>query len=701
MSNKLAMSLIIGASVAGAVGGLNMVGNSVRALNSKCASTTERLKKFSQTATGGFRRALSTVTGLSSGILGIAQDAISFESAMADVKKVVDFDTPAQFKAMQQDILGLTRTLPMSATELTKIAAAGGQLGIKRQDIKGFTEQIAKMSVAFDMSAEDSGDAMAKLANVYKIPIGEISNLGDAINDLSNSSPAKASEIVRVLGRVGGVAKQFGLTANAATALGGAFIALGKPPEVAGTAINGMLTKLMTADKQGKKFQKALGQMGLSAEQLKANIAKNGEKALVGFLKQLNKMPKKDQMGILTDLFGLEYGDDVAVLAGNVDLLEQNLNRLSGKSYLGSMEKEFQARAATTENNLQLLKNSLTEVGITVGNYLLPVINDVVNAVKPVILQLGQWIENNKETVMWVLKIGGALIGMYATLNFGFGIVGGAITVLLKLHSVAKFLYKGLLLLGKGLLFLGKGALRLIPTFIRLGIAMFANPVGLVIAGIAGLVAVFTYLWNHCEGFRAFWLGLWDGIKTAFSAVTDFFSQAFANLAGHFPWLNNVVSGFSSGFLGIFEGVKNVFGGIADWIGAKVGWIGDAANSVAGSVKKVAGWLGFGDDDEEEKKPSKSTANVAKTVGSSVAPLAKNSQNIPAVNPTAPQAVTNLAATGGRDHFNIEFKPNITVQGQAAQDVASQVQHGMKMSLHEFEQLLDRVMAQRNRRSYA
>lgn len=132
--------------------------------------------------------------------------AMDFESSMADVKKVVDFDTPQQFKQMGNDILALTRKIPMAAEELAAIAASGGQLGIARNDIIGFTETIAKMSVAFDMSADQAGESMAKLANVYKIPIEQIGKLGDAINHLSNNSPAKASDIVNALGRVGGVA---------------------------------------------------------------------------------------------------------------------------------------------------------------------------------------------------------------------------------------------------------------------------------------------------------------------------------------------------------------------------------------------------------------------------------------------------------------------------------------------------------------
>ena len=96
----------------------------------------------------------------------------------------------------------------MAGTELAKITASGGQLGVARKDLPKFTETIAKMSVAFDMAADQAGDSMAKLANVYQIPIDQIGKLGDAVNHLSNSSPAKAGDIINTLGRVGGVAKE-------------------------------------------------------------------------------------------------------------------------------------------------------------------------------------------------------------------------------------------------------------------------------------------------------------------------------------------------------------------------------------------------------------------------------------------------------------------------------------------------------------
>lgn len=80
------------------------------------------------------------------------QKAIQFESAMADVKKVIDFDTPQQFKEMGNDILNLSKRIPMAAEGLAKIVAAGGQSGIAREDLISFAESAAKMGVAFDIT---------------------------------------------------------------------------------------------------------------------------------------------------------------------------------------------------------------------------------------------------------------------------------------------------------------------------------------------------------------------------------------------------------------------------------------------------------------------------------------------------------------------------------------------------------------------
>lgn len=60
--------------------------------------------------------------------------------------------------------------------------------------------------------------------------------------------------------------------------------------------------------------------------------------------------------------------------------------------------------------------------------------------------------------------------------------------------------------------------------------AMKANPIGLVISLIAGLVAGFLYLWNTSEEFRNFWIGLWETIKTTASGVWEAIKSAADNV---------------------------------------------------------------------------------------------------------------------------------------------------------------------------
>ncbi len=551
--------------------------------------------------------------------------AMDFESAMADVRKVVDFDTPQQFKEMEQQLLSMTHKIPMASTELAKIAASGGQLGIARQDIAQFTETIAKMSVAFDMTAEQAGDSMAKLANVYKIPIKQINVLGDAINHLSNSSPAKASDIVNTLGRVGGVAKQFGLTELQTASLSNALISLGKTPEVAGTAINGMLTKLMTAEKGGKDFQAALKNMGISAKQLKKDIAQNGEQALMDFLKAINKLPKDQQMGTLVDLFGLEYADDVAVLSGSLETYQKSIDALKSKgkdgkpNFSGSMDKEFAARSATTANNLQLFKNQMAHLGINIGSVMLPAVNALLNEMKPLVDSFIRFADAHpnliKNIFLGIAALAAFKVGSLAV-QFGLSLLGtmlfgtagkvvalagsllrirGALqlfsmgrsvlalrllglsaaqarTLLAGLGRMGSLVSAGFRLIGSafaGVVRVGGMLIRFLPmvgqAFMMLGRFLLMTPIGLAL----GLLATAGYLlytrWSGVVGgAKLLWQSLSNTVGAVARSISQFFQTAWATIKALFSQGIGFISSAIMGFspLGLF---RAVFSPVISW----------------------------------------------------------------------------------------------------------------------------------------
>lgn len=118
--------------------------------------------------------------------------------------------------------------------------------------------------------------------------------------------------------------------------------------------------------------------------------------------------------------------------------------------------------------------------------------------------------------------------------------------------------------------------------FALLNTTMLANPIGLVIAAIAGLVAAFVYLWNNCDAFREFWINLWEVVKKAASAawdaITGFFKKAKENIVktweGHVTFWTN-----------LWSGIKGVFSAVGSWFSARFQEAKNGVTNIWGTVK--------------------------------------------------------------------------------------------------------------------
>nr|WP_314575147.1 phage tail tape measure protein [uncultured Neisseria sp.] len=694
--------------------------------------------------------------GAAGAVAGVAfpvKLAVEFESAMADVKKVVDFDTPKQFKEMEQDILRLTRTIPMAGTELAKITASGGQLGVARKDLPKFTETIAKMSVAFDMAANQAGDSMAKLANVYQIPIDQIGKLGDAVNHLSNSSPAKAGDIINTLGRVGGVAKQFGLTEIQTTSLSNAFISLGKTPEIAGTAINGMLTKLMTADKQGAKFQQALKNMGMESKDLKKAIKENGEQALMDFLKQVGKLPKENQMGALVDLFGLEYADDVAVLVGGLETYKKSIDELKKTSkdgkpaFIGSMDKEFSARSATTANNWQIFKNSLTEIGITAGSVLLPALNQLMTTIRPIINSFADWASKNPEVVsafvhlaagFAALKVGGLMFRFVGNELSGFMVSFRLAKALLGVDWLATVIrFKS----GIGALARIFGVVKTAATLfgsglMSLGRFLLMSPIGIALAllGVAaymlyknwdGVVGGAKALWQDLSNFisgvvnsiASFFGTCWERIKTFFNSgignisaqiinwsPLGLFYQSFASVMSWFGvQLPSSFTQFGTNIIqGLWNGLKSKFEAVKAWFAEKAASLKQTFAGVMGIhspsrvFRRFGGWMMEGLQIGLDKGAASPVASVANTAGRLKSSFAEHMGQMAARVSSGRAAFADARSSLSTGGMTINYNPTINAPGGNPQ----QIEAALQIGLREFEAMFRRMMEDKARRAY-
>ncbi|WXG20582.1 phage tail tape measure protein [Campylobacter concisus] len=328
------------------------------------------------------------------------KSAIDFESSMADVKKVVDFKDDNEIKGFSNEILKMSQVIPMTADGLTQVAAAGGQMGLAKDELLKFTEMAAKTAVAFDITAEIAGDTIGKIKNILSLSLDETGEMMDAINHLSNNNAAKASEIVEVMKRIAGIGKQVGLAKEQTAALASTFISLGKAPETAATASEALLKKLNNLSSLSEDKQKAFEETGLSVNKFAKAMKTDAQGAVLQFLEAMSKVEPQRRGALLTTIMGTNYDSDIATLISGMDVYKKSLDEVSSKEkFLGSNEKEFQARSNTVANKIQLMKNTLNSLSISIGNVFLPYISTAIEYLAGFMKKITEFAQNNEELV--------------------------------------------------------------------------------------------------------------------------------------------------------------------------------------------------------------------------------------------------------------------------------------------------------------
>lgn len=315
------------------------------------------------------------------------QSAVNFESAMADVAKVVDGlrddngNLTDSYYAMSDSIVQMSKDIPMAAEDLAAITAAAGTAGIAADELTTFTETAAKMGVAFDTTADQAGDWMAKWRTSFSMGQEEVTALADQINYLSNNSASTASEISTIVTAVGPLGDVAGISAAQIAALGSTMVGVGVQQDVAATGIRKLATTMVAGSSATKAQATVLQQLGLDATEMAERMQTDAEGAILTFLEAVSKLPEAEQAAALKNYFGQESVGAIAPLLTNLDVLRERFEMVAdAQLYAGSMDAEYAARAATTANNIQLYENRIAALKIQIGNYLLPVVNKVLGA---------------------------------------------------------------------------------------------------------------------------------------------------------------------------------------------------------------------------------------------------------------------------------------------------------------------------------
>lgn len=624
--------------------------------------------------------------GLAVGSIGLvgagvaAKEAIAFESAMADVKKVFS-GTDAELKALNDEIINMSTRLPMAANDIAKIAAAAGQAGIATKEITRFTEDAVKMGVAFDISAEEAGQSMAELRTAFKMNQDEVVALADKINYLGNTTPAAAKGITEIVQRIGPLGEVGGFASGSIAALGATIRGMGVQEEVAATGIKNMMLSLVAGESATKSQAAAYKSLGLDSTKVAKSMQVDSEKTVLTVLKAVSKLDKYKQAATLKELFGSESLGSIAPLLTNMAALEKNLEAVADKTkYAGSMEAEYAARAATTENQIILTQNTIKALAIEFGSTLLPVINEGLKAFQNVIQNVRAWAKENPELANTIFKIALGASALVAGLSaLALGAIAFIGPIMMVVGALSKFGFVITIIKSVG------------TAFLWLGRIFLMNPIGLAITAV---IAVIWLLWKNWDTVCKYVGIAWEGIKGFFTSGIGNISATIVNwspiglfyraFSAVMNWFGvSLPSTFTEFGRNLLQGLAN---GIKNGVSAAVNAAGEAVEAVKNKVKNFFGI----------NSPSKLFAQFGEwnmeglAIGMQAgAPMAENASD-KALSGVLPKA--NGQSLTNNSSMNSNYTVTIQQTIQGGNNVAEQAKQGALSAMDEFKSYNNRNM---------
>lgn len=325
-------------------------------------------------AYGGYR-------GAGAAVRGTVGQSISFEKAMAEVRKKVDgMDDAAQLAAMEKSISKWAITYGRAREEVAALVAEAGAGGVSLKDMPEFTRINLAAATAWDVSASQAGNALAKIRAATQWSNAELETFVDKVNALADAGSAKEMDVVDMFQRAGAAAKAAGVDFDTSLAFLTAMNNVAIAPEVAARGFAAFSSKLRTASNQGKKVKEGLGMLGLSPDKVSKGMKTNATGTMIDVLERLEK--HADKAAVAIKVFGQEWWDEVARAGQALPEIRKALDIVRDpQKYVGSAQKNLNVELSTTAAHLKQLSALAQEVGGKLGKWALPAINEAVKLI--------------------------------------------------------------------------------------------------------------------------------------------------------------------------------------------------------------------------------------------------------------------------------------------------------------------------------
>lgn len=524
------------------------------------------------------------------GGLGLAvNSATKFEDKMADVAKTTGLKGD-ELDSLGNSILNMSKKTRSSIEDLQEIAVIGGQLGVAKDELLGFTEASNKFSVAlagdYSGGLETAVLAVGKLNSLYSdtkaLKIDEhLNRSGSAFNQLSSEGKASVENINDFASRVGTLPGVLKPSFTATAGLGAFLEEVGINSE---RGASGFSTLMLTAGKELPSFAR---QMGLGTDAARELLEQDPVKFAQKFSRSLNGLKPDELAKRLKELKigGQESIKVVGALGDETDRLTALMDS-SSKAFENatSLTDEYNVKNETTAAKIAMAKNNLEALSITIGTQVAPILSKLIDVVIPIVESFGKWVEENPKLSRTLAYLGLGLLSLAGILK-GVSFAMNVASVAVKAYAVVT---KGLTV-----------AQWLINA------AMWANPIGLIIAGIVALIAVVAVIiayydeWGASMALMLGPLGLVINLIQSFRRNWDMIKKAFEE--------GGIIGGLLAIRATIFDALLMPMQQFLELI-SNIPGMGDIAGKGVKFIEELRGNLGV-DTGDNEALPSTTQAS--------------------------------------------------------------------------------------------
>ena len=537
-------------------------------------------------------------TAAAGALAGAGTAAVQFESAFAGVKKTSDevFDANGKcvysYQQLEDGIRSMAKEIPASTTEISEVAEAAGQLGIKTQDVLGFTRVMIDMGNSTNLSAEDAATSIAKFANITGLAADtsmsadeKYKKMGSTIVDLGNNYATTEADIMNMATNLASAGTQVGMSESDILALATALSSVGMEAQAGGTAFSKALIEMQLAVETNSDSLKDWADVaGMSTSEFSKRFKEDATGALEAFIEGLSKCGGESDSAIkvLNDMGITETRMRDALLrsANASDVFTSAID--TGKNAWEentALTNEANKRYETTASKLSIMKNNLYDAGITLGNIFLPMIAEGTQKITGLAQKIDDLDGGQQRMILGIMGI----VAVLSPLLIGIGKVSIGISSVIGLGTKISGLFAGTAVAaaeagtaaeGAGVAMAGAG-----------GVAL--GPILLVTAAIAGVVAGMVLLWNKSESFRDFITGIIDAVK---SSITGFLDGI--NIDEKLSGIKSAISGLGDKLSGLENLFKAIGAILAAVLVPAIGLLAAGFGAVLNMIEPLIGAVG-------------------------------------------------------------------------------------------------------------